>query len=59
MNSALWEAMLTERVRDRQADACKSRIARQVRRARRYSRDQIVTEEGQLGCLQATRLRSA
>jgi hypothetical protein len=51
--------MLTERVRDRQADACKSRIARQVRRARRYSRDQIPTEEGQLGCLQATRLRSA
>jgi hypothetical protein len=51
--------MLTERVRDRQADACMSRIARQARRARRYSRDQIPTEEGQLGCLQATRLRSA
>jgi len=59
VHPALWQDLLTERVRDRQADACRSRLARQARRARRSRAHQNPTEEGQLGCLQATRLRSA
>jgi hypothetical protein len=56
----LWQDLLTERVRDRQADACRSRLARAARRARRRSpARQTPTEEGQFGCLQATRLRRA
>ena len=61
MHPALWQDLLTERVRDRQADACRSRLARQARQARRARRSparQNPTEEGQFGCLQATRLRS-
>jgi hypothetical protein len=58
VHPALWQDLLTERVRDRQADACRSRLARQARRARRSSARQNPTEEGQFGCLQATRLRS-
>jgi hypothetical protein len=54
----LWQDLLTERVRDRQADACRSRLARQARRARRSPARQNPTEEGQFDCLQATRLRS-
>jgi hypothetical protein len=56
---ALWQDLLTERVRDRQAEACRSRLARMARRARRSPARQDPTEEGQFGCLQATRLRSA
>ena len=60
MSPALWEALLTERVRDRQADACRSRLARAARRARHRSpARRSLTEEGQFGCLQATRLRGA
>ena len=60
VHPALWQDLLTERVRDRQADACRSRLARAARRARhRSSARPSPTEEGQFGCLQATRLRSA
>ena len=61
MHPALWQDLLTERVRDRQADACRSRLAqqaRQARRARRSAARRSPTEEGQFGCLQATRLRN-
>ena len=59
VHPALWQDLLTERVRDRQADACRSRLARQARRARRSSARRSPTEEGQFGCLQATGLRGA
>ena len=62
MHPALWQDLLTERVRDRQANACRSRLARQARlarRARRSSARRSPIEEGQFDCLQATRLRSA
>jgi hypothetical protein len=59
VHPALWQDLLTERVRDRQADACRSRLARAARRARHRSPARPTpTEEGQFGCLQATRLRS-
>jgi hypothetical protein len=51
---------MTERVRDLQARACWSRLARQARRARHHSaHGQSIAVEGQPGCLQATYLRSA
>jgi hypothetical protein len=59
VHPALWQDLLTERVRDRQADACRSRLARQARRARRSPARPNPTEEGQFDCLPATRLRSA
>jgi len=63
VNPALAEALVSERVRDWQARACWSRLARQARRARRARRhsysDQIIAEEGQPGCLQAASLLSA
>jgi hypothetical protein len=60
VNPALAEALVSERVRDWQARACWSRLARQARRARRHSyTDQIIAEEGQPGCLQAASLLSA
>jgi hypothetical protein len=56
----LAEALVSERVRDWQARACWSRLARQARRARRRSySDQIIAEEGQPSCLQAASLLSA
>jgi len=58
VHPALWQDLLTERVRDRQANACRSRLARQARRARRSPARQNPTEEGQFDCLPATRLRS-
>jgi hypothetical protein len=60
VNPALAEALMTERVRDLQARACWSRLARQARRARhRSAHGQSLAVEGQPGCLQATHLRSA
>ena len=60
VNAALAEALMTERVRDMQARACWSRLARQARRSRRRSfAGRSPIEEGQPGCLQASRLRSA
>jgi hypothetical protein len=59
VNSALWEALLTERVRDRQARACWSRLARQARRARHRAFSDQIRAEGQPSCLQAVGLRSA
>jgi hypothetical protein len=60
VNPALAEALVSERVRDWQARACWSRLARQARRARRHSySDQIIAEEGQPGCLQTASLLSA
>jgi hypothetical protein len=60
VNPALAEALMAERVRDRQARACWSRLARQARRARhRSANGQSLAVEGQPGCLQATHLRSA
>jgi hypothetical protein len=57
------EAQITERVKDWQARACRSRLARQARLARRTRHhahsDQIRAEEGQPGCLQTASLRSA
>jgi hypothetical protein len=59
VHPALWQDLLTERVRDRQANACRSRLAWQARRARRSPARQNPTEEGQFDCLPATRLRGA
>ena len=60
MNPALAEALMAERVRDRQARACWSRLARQARRARhRSANGRSLAVEGQPSCLQATHLRSA
>jgi hypothetical protein len=60
VNAALAEALMTERVRDLQARACWSRLARQARRARHRSADgQSIAVEGQPDCLQAAHLRSA
>jgi len=60
VHPALWQDLLTERVRDRQADACRARLARAARRARhRPSARRSSTEERQFDCLQAARLLSA
>ena len=60
MNSALAEALMAERARDRQSRAYRSRLARQARRARhRTTPGQTLAAEGQPGCLQAVSLRSA
>jgi hypothetical protein len=54
------QALMNERVRDLQARACWSRLARQARRTRhRSAHGQSIAVEGQPGCLQATHLRSA
>lgn len=60
VNPALWEALIAERVRDRLAYADSWRRGRQARRGRRGpAEDRIRVEEGQPGCPQAPRLRSA
>lgn len=60
MNPALMQALMAERVRDRQARARQAGLARQVRQARhRTCDDHTRAMEGQPGCSQAARLRSA
>ena len=59
MNPALWEALLTERLRDRYAEACWSRLVQLARRGRRGPRTgELLVAEGQPGCPQVTRLLS-
>jgi hypothetical protein len=62
MNPALWEALMAERIRDRQIAAAWSRCARQARRDRRarhsVADDRTFTAQGPASCAQAIRLRS-
>jgi hypothetical protein len=62
MNPALWEALIAERVRDRQISAAWSRCARRARRDRRARHtpvdDRTRTAQGMASCTQAISLRS-
>jgi hypothetical protein len=66
MNSALWEALMAERVRDRQISAAWSRCARRARRDRRDRRarhsvadNHTFTAQGSASCAQAISLHNA
>jgi hypothetical protein len=60
MNPVLAQALIAERVRDRQATARQAELARRLRRTRHRSRaDHARAMEGQPGCSQAAYLRSA
>jgi hypothetical protein len=62
MNPALWEALMAERIRDRQISAAWSRCARRARKDRRarhsVADDRTVTAQGSSPCAQAIRLSS-
>jgi hypothetical protein len=61
VNPALWEALLAERVRDRHAEACWSRLVQLARRGRhgRPAEQQLVAAEREPGCPQAASLLRA
>jgi hypothetical protein len=63
MNSALWEALMAERVRDRQISAAWSRCARRARRDRRarhsVTDNHTFTAQGSASCAQAISLHNA
>ncbi|HEV3290732.1 MAG TPA: hypothetical protein VG123_17255 [Streptosporangiaceae bacterium] len=59
MHPAVSEALIAERVRERQAAACLSRRAQAIRRARRRPSSTPAIVEGQFPCPPATQLRSA
>ena len=58
MHPTVGAALIAERVRERQAEACRSRRAQALRRARRRPSERTVIAEGQFPCPSTTQLHA-
>ena len=59
MHPTVGAALIAERVRERQAEACRSRRAQALRRARRRPSAGTVIVEGQFPCTSTAQLHTA
>lgn len=59
MHPTVGEALIADRFRERQAEACRSRRAQALRRARRRPSPRTVIVEGQFPCPPSMQLHSA
>ncbi|HEY6276628.1 MAG TPA: hypothetical protein VIX86_09885 [Streptosporangiaceae bacterium] len=59
MHPSVGEALIAERIRERQAAACQARRVQAIRRARRRPSSQQAILEGQVPCPPVAQLRSA